>query len=469
MKSKIIILIVLINMILPISANALTGSVNLSCKSGKINPGDTLQCTITGESVEEVTNASMKISVSENLTLTEVVTDSSWDGDGDDGNIDLFTDENKKGDFNIATFTVKASSITTGSDTTISLDNIVLSDKDWNEVEFNSKKLSIRIPSTINALSSITINGTKINDFSGDKLSYKTTVDSSKIKVAATSQSSTAKITGDIGEKELKYGTNTFSIKVTSELGATKTYTLTVERPDNRSKDNSLKDFKFLNYDLKFDKDKVDYDLTVDNKISKIALCQGKESKDGTLCIDYDIVNNSLPDKADLEMLFNGKNIEEIMNEFIDVFDSAETKDCTEEKDVCELYYNDVIIGTVKKTGEYMIEYKDIKFEVSINPETQETNYTYLTFSNLNVGKNVLSFTITAENESKKTYTFNINRLDEEGKKVPEKEETGKDVTINKNPNTWSSIGYGIFGLITIIATIIYINVRKNSKFPKRI
>lgn len=76
--------------------------------------------------------------------------------------------------------------------------------------------------------------GIKPNDFSGftpSKTSYDVTVlaDVTEVEVYATAQNSGTKISGT-GKQKLQDGKNELSIVVTAESGATKTYTINVQK-----------------------------------------------------------------------------------------------------------------------------------------------------------------------------------------------------------------------------------------------
>ena len=89
--------------------------------------------------------------------------------------------------------------------------------------------------SSVNTLSNLTISdGTLSPAFSSDKTSYSATVshDVSSVTIDATLTDSKSKFASGFGPRSvsLKEGTNQFYIKVTSEKGVTKVYTITVNK-----------------------------------------------------------------------------------------------------------------------------------------------------------------------------------------------------------------------------------------------
>lgn len=437
MKKKIIIFIALIGVLLPVNVKALTGSINLSCDKIKLNPNEETTCYVKGNINEEVSGIDATLVLGDNLTLSSITKDSIWDsGDvGTDSNkIVLVTSNNPKGSFNVVTFKVKAGS-KSNIDTKISLSSVKLSNAtDFTETDFTVDDVSIRIPSTVNTLSSLTVSGTTFN-FNENTTSYELEVDSDKVTINATRKDTNSVVSGDTGSKNLKYGLNTFYVKVTSESGSVKTYTLKITRLDNRSKENYILNFKFSNYDLDFSKDKTNYDLIVNNKITRIASCYGEMNDDTILCIDAE--NLKYSDKANINILINDKNLNDLFDE-----EKIELK-CNDDETSCEVYFENNKIGVV--------EYKDDK------------KSGYVILDDLKVGNNELKVIVTAENEEERTYILNINRKNEEGKIIDKTEE---EITSNSGTG---SIYMIIVGIVMVVALVVlFIVLRRKNLFNKK-
>lgn len=437
MKKKIIIFIALISVLLPINVKALTGSINLSCDKIKLIPNEETTCYVKGNIDEEVSGIDATLVLGDNLTLSSITKDSIWDsGDvGTDSNkIVLVTSNNPKGSFNVVTFKVKAGS-KSNIDTKISLSSVKLSNAtDFTETDFTVDDVKIRIPSTVNTLSSLTVSGTTFN-FNENTTSYELEVDSDKVTISATRKDTNSVVSGDTGSKNLKYGLNTFYVKVTSESGSVKTYTLKITRPDNRSKENYMLSFKFGNYDLDFSKDKTNYDLIVNNKITRIASCYGEIDDDTILCIDAE--NLKYSDKANINISINDKNLNDLFDE-----EKIELK-CNDDETSCEVYFENNKIG--------MVEYKDDK------------KSGYVILDDLKVGNNELKVIVTAENEEERTYILNINRKNEEGKIIDKTEE---EITSNSGTG---SIYMIIVGIVMVVALVVlFIVLRRKNLFNKK-
>lgn len=151
MKKKLCYLILLsLMIIIPINAKALTGSVSITCDKESYGMNDTATCSVKGTSNEEVYSISASIVDTSNATM-EFITDSAWQGNGDEGNIQLYTDTGKKGTFNIGTLKVKLKDTST-SDTSLGLEikDVKFGDTDGTEEDITASKATISFSQNTN-------------------------------------------------------------------------------------------------------------------------------------------------------------------------------------------------------------------------------------------------------------------------------------------------------------------------------
>lgn len=277
MKKILILIITIVGILLPLNAKALSGNVTVSCAPTKLNPGETANCSIKANvQGGEVSSLHAKINTGTNLTLGQVTVSSIWAGDGDAGIIDLYTDTNKTSAFDIATFTVTAKTGVYGATSTVSLSEVALYDKAFNENKFTANTVNITHPSNVNTLSALSISGATIS-FDPNTTTYSATIDSTSATITATATDAKATISG-AGAKNLNYGANKLDIVVTAENGTQKTYTINVTRPDNRSKDNNLSSLKLNNGTINFVSSTTTYNVTVDDASTTIT-ATAKDSK----------------------------------------------------------------------------------------------------------------------------------------------------------------------------------------------
>lgn len=393
MQKKILIIISLLVVLIPINVKAATGNIKITCDKEKIKAGDSTTCIISGITDSEIIGISATLNLTDNLTFTSFAKNNSWsEGSIENNKLDIYSENYLNNNFDIGTMVITAKDNISNTNEKMTLKDITFQNDKSNNAEENSFKVSdaitdIRIPSNVNTLSNLTISGISFN-FSEDNTNYQLETTETSVTISATAKDSKATVTGDIGTKNLNYGGNNFSIKVTSESGDVKTYTINITRPDNRSKENYLTSFAFSNYNIDFTKDKTDYNITLENKISKLGICK---NEDNTLCISLDSIKVS--DKSTYIVKFNDKII-----------------------------------------------------------DTKNTNSNV---GGINVGNNILSITVVAENDGERVYTFNISRKNEEGKTI---DSDKTDDGINTNVKTGDSYIISIILVLVLsICTIIYL------------
>ena len=392
-------------MILPFYVSAeSTGSVNISCSPSTIKSGETTSCTITGKTDNDVSSISMGIKLSENLEAVEFKPNSTWLGDDiSNGKIDIYTNSGDpvKSEFTIGTLKIKAKTGVIAKDESLTLTSNVFY-HDRAEYKIPDATTSIRIPSNNNSLSSIKVNGDG-KFFDENKTSFDLTIKSETANIVVTTKDSKAKVNID-GQQKLWYGKNTLKIEVTAEDGSKKVYTLNITRPDSRSKENYLLDFGFLNHDIKFDKNKTEYELIVENNISKIGYFLPEVDNPTIKILDMfsnvlfiDLSHIDFDDSAGENTKLNGIDLDERCDEINDYLDdvnhSSDEEKCNADKTECSYYKDGIPI---------YYEYKD--------------TYQLFVLDDLKVGTNSLKYKVIAENGDGRVYTFNIIRKDADGK-----------------------------------------------------
>ena len=127
-------------------------------------------------------------------------------------------------------------------------------------------------------LSSLSVNNGSLSPgFNPSTYKYTVNVDSnvSSIQVNASAASGSSFVSGS-GPRtvDLNYGSNSIKIKVKNSAGKQTTYTITVNRPDNRSTVNTLSNLKFSKGTLNppFSSDVMNYTLDVDNNDATITV-----------------------------------------------------------------------------------------------------------------------------------------------------------------------------------------------------
>ncbi len=127
---KIIILVFAMVMIIPLEAKALTGNLKMNCTKSNGQASCKLQGVATDGKVGGV---DATVTVSDELELISVTTDSSWQGDGKDGKIVVYDTTGRSNTFDIATIIVKPKN-GSNADGKITVDNVTFADENDQDV-----------------------------------------------------------------------------------------------------------------------------------------------------------------------------------------------------------------------------------------------------------------------------------------------------------------------------------------------
>lgn len=312
MKKRVLILLLLI--LFPIKIFALSGSVSISCPTTTLEQDKTYTCSLKGYSNEEVSALTAKLSSSSNLSITNVQTSSIWQGNGSGGSIDLYTDTNKNGTFNIATFNIK---LTDKNSSSLTINSIKFSDANFKDHSIASKTISFSVKQEVTTtkkntttptkqtsattktdikttksenqkdnntnLKELSISSVNLN-FNSNKTNYNVDVsnDINEVTIKAISESDKAKVVSPNNLK-LNIGENNLLIKVVAEDGSYKEYKIVISRLSRKLSSNSnLKDLEVSGIKLNFDnkiksynlgtvkKDKLDIKYLVEDEKTKV-------------------------------------------------------------------------------------------------------------------------------------------------------------------------------------------------------
>lgn len=436
---KYIKLIILIFLTIPLNVKA--SSLNLSCPE-KTSPGSTITCQISLTSTTPINGISLKYNIPEEITYNTLELKENWESNynKEDGLV-ITKSNNTQTENNIATLSLKISKENTlNKEYTISLTDIDLSNIDYNSESLEDITATIKILSDDYTLSSLTItNGELSPNFSSNKNNYTATVDKDSTTITAIPTNKNAKVTGDLGLQKLNYGANHFTIIVTSSLGNTNKYTITITRPvpqqttipdnttptddtttqetnDNsnlsntntntKSSDATLKELIVKNYELDFRKDKYSYNLTVKNEVTKLEITATPTDEKATVKIE----NN--------ENLKVGENIVTI---------TITAEDGTICKYIIKVTRQEKLSSdnTIKELiiENYELDFKKTKqkYNLTINNEEKlnikvvlnDNKATYKIAGNKNLkNKSIITITVTAEDKSTKKYTIEITKDD---------------------------------------------------------
>ena len=300
-----------------------------------------------------MSSVSAKLKSSGNIKISNIVTNSIWQGDGEGGNIDLYTDSNKTGTFNIATFNVTATSEGTG---TISVSNITFSDANFEEKNVSATSLNITLakkevtptptPTPTPAptptptptetkkdssLKSLTISPGIIN-FNKGIYNYNVEVeeDVKEVSIKAVATDSTSKVSIPSNLK-LTGDSTIFKIVVTASDKSTSTYTIKVtkkisEQPVVNNSANikimsieGIKDFKFdpntTEYNINTDSSKLVINVVLEDMTSSYKILGNDNLKNGDTILIQVNSNDGTTKDYKLHIIKVEPKNEEVANE----------------------------------------------------------------------------------------------------------------------------------------------------------
>jgi len=444
MKKNLFFIFILL--ILPLKVNA--ANVSINCNKTKLNINEETTCKLNINNLDFViTDITGKVNIGDNLTITSSTYDSktwlSLDTKFNVTDINLMRQEkNSLSSVTIATFKIKASATATGT-STISFSNVAAGNSNYESVPLNCSPVTINFGNNVNTLSSLSISGTDIN-FSSDNTSYNATIDSDTVEIKATATDSKAKVTGT-GKIKLNYGSNSLKVVVTAENGLTKTYTLNITRPDNRSTNNDLSNIKLSNGNLKFDKNTTKYTINVSNEVE-------------TMDITYDLADN----KSKAELIGNNK---------LSVGENKFTIKVTAENGKVK-EYNIIVIRDQKieitnsnKASNIIVTGYDIYYNKDKNEYTVNTNANKLNIEVTLEDKNA-KYEITGNENLEKGSIISIIVTDKEGNNNIYKITIDNETKTNQNNNslTRSIIYIVLLVLSAVLNLLTIVMIKKQNK-----
>ena len=408
MKKILPIIIFSFLMIFPLAVKAGNVSVSLSCP-GAANVGETISCQVNVSSDVLVNGLSGNYSLS-GLSYVNFVPQNGFVSYGvSPSGFAIGNTSGKSG-----TFTVGVVSFLVNGAGTVSINNLDASDVDKSAYSPAAVSSSVRIKSTNNDIGSLSISpGTLSPSFSAGTLNYTATVDAASITISGTKGDTYQSISG-LGVKNLGYGANTFNVVVASEAGTTKTYTLTITRPDNRSTNANLKSLSVSQGSIPFNKGATSYSLNVDSNVTSITVNAALEDSRATFVgglgprtVNLNYGNNVILIKT---MAENGTVYTYTLN--VNRKDNRSTNNYLK-----SLSLSSGKLTFDKNTLEYNVSvYYDVtKLEIIAAPEDSKATIT-VNNPDLVVGDNIVTINVTSENQVVRTYKINVKRLSEEEK-----------------------------------------------------
>ena len=434
-KNKIMLVIreftfikLLIFILLLLPMEVLADNIYMTCNQDVITK-DSVSCSIKGNTTTTTIAVSLKVQTGSNITFKSFTPSSVWQGDGEDGNVDLYTANDILGKYDIGTLNLNVESLYQGLDTSITLYSVSVYDRDGKETKLDNYTKKIRIASNDNTLSSLNITSGLLNPtFSSNITTYSATVNTDRITINATANNDKAKVEGDIGTKKLNYGNNTFKINVLSESQEIKTYTININRLNNentttnnsgntnnqsnnvqKSSNNYLKDIKLSYGNITLENDKFEYDLNIPYDIDSIDVNAITEDSNAKVEISG---NNDL--KVGLNQIKILVTAEDNTTKtyIINVTRKEEGYTLSNNNYISKLTITGYNLNFNKDILKYNLKIKKEKrLDINIELEDKKSNYKIIDNNNLK-NNSIIKIIVTAEDNTTRTYEIHIKNKD---------------------------------------------------------
>ena len=387
-------------------------AVTLSCPE-VASPGEEIKISVKES---EYNGLKVKYNFDSNFIYRDMIINSSWSSyyDGVDGfsigNVNnqdsLVMDINVRVDMNALA----------NKDYTLELVDIEGNNNEYKSVSLDNESCNIRILSDINTLESIVVEGVNLSPkFDKNVLSYSGVTKKDKINIKATLSNIDSKIEGDIGEKTLNIGVNTFIIKVTSPRGNVREYKLYITRENEKvndkenkkSNDATLKILSLSSGKINFKSDNFLYDVDVGYGVDNIEVeAIPNDSKAKVEIVKPDVLDIG---ENTIEVIITAEDGTKaiyvvIINRKDKLSSDATIKDLIiknyEIDFKTDIYNYDLVIDGEKK----------LDIEVVLNND--KAKYTIKGNNNL-TGDSIIEIEVIAEDGSSQVYKIDINKLSE--------------------------------------------------------
>lgn len=292
--------------------------------------------------------------------------------------------------------------------------------------------------SSNNNLSSLSVSVGKIN-FNKNTTTYNidTKSDVTSATISATLEDPKATFVSGYNPRtvSLKEGFNSFQIKVKNEKGTIKTYTINITREDGKSRNNNLKDLTLSTGNITFDKNNLNYNVTVEYEIEKLTINATPE--DSKAKVTYQKENTLKVGENKITITVEAEN-KSTKNYTITVTRKEQGKKLSNISSLSSLYIDGKQITLNENQTEYTYQTTQTAANVKATPTDPNANITVIGNNSIKDGS-IIQVIVTAEDQSTTIYKI----------KVEKKEEKNNTLLIILIPTIIIVIGIITFAIIT--------------------
>lgn len=405
---KILIFITLL--LSPVIVDAKVSSL-ITCDKKEVVANETLTCivSVSPDVSSPISEFKAALDYPTDIKLTKITPATGWENNSTTL-IDLTNQSYEEGQGLTTTLNIATLTFSVNSSVNYGIKEIKLKGYDVLEEQNHSFK----ILSSNNYLSSLTVSGIDFL-FNRNTTTYNLETTRDSVSINATVMDTNSNFKENYGPRSvnLNYGKNTIQIIVVAQNGATNTYTLNIERLDQRSNNNNLKELKVSEGTLSpdFNKNILTYNVSVSHDVKSVAIEATKEVASSTY------VENFGPRTIDL---VDGLTTAQIKVKSETGIEKTYTLNITKSEKSSNNYLKAVKLSNAtinfdKNVYEYNINvlYNVLEMEIIAVPEDIKAKVEKQGNKALVIGENIFTVNVIAENGSVLTYKFIINRLEE--------------------------------------------------------
>ncbi len=424
MKIKKILMMFSIIVLMGITTKLSAATLNCSVSCSDLTPltGSTVTCkisaTFTGADLQGIQGSISLVGA----TYKSISALNSFQSEGNSSKIILRRSAAVTGSTDLANVVLTMPS-TAGTTTSLQITSCKASDSEGNtygNVSSNKVNFTVEAPhvnSTINTLDSLSITGVTMSPtFNSSTTSYTASVDASSAVIVAAKTDSASSYVSGYGPRTVKlnYGKNTVLVKVKSESGSTKTYTIVITRIDNRETINTLASLSLSAGTLSpgFNSSTTSYTASVSSSIKTVTISSTLNGQSSSYVSGYGPRSVSLNYGVN-KVLVKAKS--ESGSEKTYTINITREDDRDTNNYLSEIILSNGTLVFSKTTEKYTVnvlnEIESITIDATTDSDTSKVTGTGT--KKLKVGENVVKLVVTAENKKTKTYTLTIVRAKE--------------------------------------------------------
>lgn len=208
----------------------------------------------------------------------------------------------------------------------------------------------------------------------------------------------------------LKEGFNSFQIKVKNEKGTIKTYTINITREDGKSRNNNLKELILSSGKITFDKDNLNYNVTVEYEIEKLTINATPEDSKAKVVYQKENILKVGENKITITVEAENKSTK---NYTITVTRKEEGKKLSNVSSLSSLYIDGKQIILNENQTEYTYQTKQTAANVKATSTDSNANITVIGNNSIKDGS-IIQVIVTAEDQSTTIYKIKIEKKQED-------------------------------------------------------